>query len=89
MIFRNATVASKAGLHARPASQLAKAAEETGLSITIAPHGGIPGDASSVLTIMGLGAKTGDVLTLAAEGEGADLALETLAAIIERDLDAQ
>ena len=45
-------------------------------------------DASSVLSLMSLGAAHGDRVILAAEGEGAEEALEHLAGIIETDLDA-
>jgi phosphocarrier protein len=37
---------------------------------------------------MSLGASHGDVVTLAAEGDGADAALAELVALLETDLDA-
>jgi len=48
-----------------------------------------PLDASSILTIMSLGATNGDVVTLRAEGEGAEEALAELAGLLETDLDAE
>jgi phosphocarrier protein len=77
------------GLHARPASLFVQGVEATGLPVTIAKEGGAPGDASSVLTVMGLGAKKGDIVILAAEGDRADAALDSLVDLIERDLDAE
>jgi phosphocarrier protein len=46
-------------------------------------------DASSILSLMSLGASHGDVVVLRAEGEGAEEALESLAKIIETDHDAE
>ncbi|MDO4919284.1 HPr family phosphocarrier protein [Kocuria sp.] len=93
MTERTATVASRVGLHARPAAIFAEAAGEyENLEITIRAEGedaeeGM--DASSVLSLMSLGASHGDKVVLAAEGDGAEEALEHLAGIIETDLDAE
>ena len=46
-------------------------------------------DASSILSLMSLGAANGDVVVLRAEGEGSDEALEALVKILETDLDAE
>ena len=45
-------------------------------------------DASSMLSLMSLGASHGDVVVLRAEGEGADAALDALVKVLETDLDA-
>ena len=74
-----ATIASKVGLHARPAATFVKA---------IAKEGGAPVDASSILGVMTLGAGFGDVVTLASDADGADAALGELKALLETDLDA-
>ena len=71
-----------------PASIFAAAAGETGLDITIALGDGEAVDAASILEVMTLGAKNGDVVTLSAEGEGADEALAKLVELLETDLDA-
>lgn len=89
MTTRTATIGSSVGLHARPAALFAQAAGETGVDVTIALDGGEPVDAASILEVMTLGAKHGDVVTLEADGEGADKALDDLAAMLERDLDAE
>ena len=59
---RRATVASKVGLHARPAAIFVKAASEQPASVTIVKVGSDadPVDASSILGIMTLGAEFGD-----------------------------
>lgn len=88
---RTVTIASRVGLHARPAAIFVKAASEQPVKVSIVKVGsGVdPVDASSILGIMTLGAEFGDEVLLRAEGDGADEALETLAALLETDLDAQ
>ena len=46
-------------------------------------------DATSILGVMALGAKHGEEITLTAEGEGAEEALDSLVALLSRDLDAE
>ncbi len=89
MTTRTATIASSVGLHARPAAIFVKAANDTGLDITIAKEGGDPKNACSILGVMTLGAKHGDVVTLESSGEGADEALDSLAELLSRDLDKE
>lgn len=90
MSTRNATIGSSVGLHARPASLFVQAARATGLAITITTDGGRSADAHSILAVMGLGAKSGDTVTLSAEGDATavDAALESLVELLGRDLDA-
>ena len=89
MPSRTVAIASSVGLHARPASLFVQAATATGLPVTIAKAGGAPVDARSILMVMALGAKNGEEVTLSAEGEGADEALDGLVALLSRDLDAE
>ncbi|MFC7406515.1 HPr family phosphocarrier protein [Georgenia alba] len=88
MAQRSAVVASKVGLHARPAAVFSKAAAESGIPVTITKDGADPVDAGSVLAVMTLGANQGDEVTLSADGERAEEILEELAALIATDLDA-
>ena len=91
MSERTATIASRVGLHARPASIFAEAAGEFDLEITISRQGETADDAldaSSMLSIMSLGAEHGEVVVLRAEGDGAEGALEALVRILETDHDA-
>ncbi|RAN78625.1 HPr family phosphocarrier protein [Bacillus sp. SRB_336] len=91
MSERKATVASSSGLHARPASLFAEAAGNAGVEVTIAMDGAPADDAmdaSSILSLMTLGAEHGSVVVLRAEGEGADAALDKLVEMLETDLDA-
>ncbi|PZF81821.1 HPr family phosphocarrier protein [Jiangella anatolica] len=84
---RTAVVASKAGLHARPAAVFVKAAAEQPTKVSIRKPDGEPVDASSILSIMTLGVEQGDQVVLSAEGDKADAALDALVTLLERDLD--
>ena len=84
---RRVKVGSKVGLHARPAAVLAKAAAAQSVAITIRKADGQPVAAASVLNLMTLGAMHGDEVVLAAEGAGADTALDEIAALVVADLD--
>lgn len=89
---RTATIASKVGLHARPASIFAEAVSNFGLEVTIGPEGASAEeaqDAASILSLMSLGASHGDVVVLRAEGRGAAQALDQLAKILETDHDPE
>jgi phosphocarrier protein HPr len=89
---KTAVVASRSGLHARPAAIFADAAAQVDVDVTIALAGTAEDaalDASSILSLMTLGAGNGDTVVLRAEGTGAQEALEKLALLLETDLDAQ
>ena len=89
---RTATIASRVGLHARPAAIFAEAAGGLDIDVTIARPGEPADDAmdaASILSLMSLGAAHGDVVVLRAEGAGADEALDTLVKILETDHDAE
>lgn len=85
---RRVTVASKVGLHARPAALLAKAAAEQSVKITIRKGETDPVEAASILGLMTLGASCGDEVVLAADGDGADVALDRIAEMVGRELDS-
>lgn len=91
MIERKATVASRVGLHARPAAIFAEAAGELPVEVTIALEGSPADeamDASSILSLMSLGAEHGDVVVLRSEDDGAEESIESLVRILETDHDA-
>ncbi|MEO7753194.1 MAG: HPr family phosphocarrier protein [Terracoccus sp.] len=89
MATRTVTIASSVGLHARPASLFVEAADATGLDVEIGRPGEDAVDATSILGVMALGAKHGEEVVLTADGEGADEALDSLVALLSRDLDAE
>jgi phosphocarrier protein HPr len=78
-------VGSSVGLHARPAQLIAEAAEELDAEVFIGIPGDEPVDASSSLLIMTLGAGPGDVVEVSGEDQ---TAVDTIAALVEKDLDA-
>jgi phosphocarrier protein len=66
-----------------------QAAAKQPVKVTIAKAGGDPVDARSILSVLALDARGGEEVVLAAEGDGADEALEELAALVARDLDSE
>jgi phosphocarrier protein HPr len=86
---RRVVIGSKVGLHARPAAMFVQAAAKQPVKVTIAKVGGDPVDARSILSVLALDARGGDEVVLVAEGDGADQALDELAALVARDLDSE
>jgi phosphocarrier protein HPr len=87
MAQREVIVGSRIGLHARPAALFVKAATEQPVRITIRKADGPQVDARSILRVLALGAKNGDLVVLEAEGEGAVEALEAVANVVAEDHD--
>jgi phosphocarrier protein HPr len=88
MAQRTVIVASRVGLHARPAALFTQAAAATGVPITIAKNGGDAVNAASILSVLGLGVAGGEEVVLSADGDGADAALDGLVTLLSTDLDA-
>jgi phosphocarrier protein HPr len=86
---RRVVIGSKVGLHARPAAMFVQAAAKQPVRVTIAKSGGNPVDARSILSVLALDARGGDEVVLAADGDGAEQALDELAALVARDLDSE
>ncbi|MGV8885208.1 MAG: HPr family phosphocarrier protein [Microbacteriaceae bacterium] len=86
---RTVTVASSVGLHARPASLFAQAAAKSGITVTLTSAGGKSVNAASILGVLSLGIGHGESVTIAAEGDGADEALDSLSNLLATDLDKQ
>lgn len=86
---RTVTVGSKVGLHARPASLFVQAAARQPVPVTIAKPDGEPVDARSILMVIGLDVRGGQDVVLRADGDGADAALDELAALLAVDHDAE
>jgi phosphocarrier protein HPr len=89
MTERSVTIASKVGLHARPASMFVQAVAGSGVPVTISRPGDEPVDAASILGVMALGAKCGEEVLLQADGAEAERVLDDLVALLSRDLDAE
>ncbi|MFF1400073.1 HPr family phosphocarrier protein [Streptomyces sp. NPDC058287] len=85
---RTVVIGSRTGLHARPASVFVRVASKQPVKVTVAREGQSPVDARSLLSVLALAVKHGDSVVLAAEGDGADAAIDELAALVATDLDA-
>ncbi len=86
---RTVTIASRTGLHARPAAIFVKAAADQPVAVRIRVGDGKPVAAASMLAVLSLGAGHGTEVTLDAEGPEADAALDALVTLLSRDLDAE
>ncbi|MFC4007160.1 HPr family phosphocarrier protein [Nonomuraea purpurea] len=87
MARRTVAVASASGLHARPAKLFVQAAARLEVPVTVRlGEKAVP--AKSMLGVLSLGAVRGTEVTLEADGPGAEDALDTLVALLSRDLDA-
>jgi len=90
MAQRSVTIASRVGLHARPAAIFVQTVSGAGIPVQIGRPGDEPVDAASILGVMGLGAKHGErVVLAAADGDAAEQILDELVALLSRDLDAE
>jgi phosphocarrier protein len=89
MASKTVTVGSAVGLHARPAAIIAEAAEAYDDEILLSLVGGDDDegvDAASSLMIMTLGAEKGAEVVVTSDNAEA---VEAIAALIEKDLDAE
>lgn len=84
---RIVTVASRVGLHARPAAVFVKAASAAPIPVTIAKSGKEPVSARSILAVLGLDVRHGDQVVIAADGTGAESTLDELEALLSADLE--
>jgi len=82
---RTVTLASKSGLHARPAAIFVQKAREFQSQITLSKNGKTA-NGKSILSLLTLGAEQGEQVVLQTEGEDAALALDRLAALLEENL---
>ena len=82
MIERTVTVVPEDGLHARPASQFVETANEYDSEVTVAPNGGDPVNAASMLAVTGLGVKSGEDVVLTAEGPDEEEAIDALEEVL-------
>ncbi len=71
------------GLHARPAAEMVKAAAKFKSKIILEGNGK-KADAKSIILVLGLGLRQNDSITICAEGEDEEPAIETLAELVQR-----
>jgi phosphotransferase system HPr (HPr) family protein len=75
------TIQHLAGLHARPAALFVQTARRYQSNIVVS-HGSRAANAKSILSVLALGASQGAEITLQADGQDADAALEALQTLI-------
>jgi phosphocarrier protein HPr len=74
-------IKNKVGLHARPAALFVQTASRFKSTITVR-NGSASANAKSILNVLTLGAGNGSIITINAEGEDAEQALEALEQLI-------
>lgn len=79
------TIKSSEGLHARPASMFVKAASSFKSNIKIIKNDDTSKEyaGKSILSIMAMAAANGDKITIMADGEDEDMAINELQALVE------
>lgn len=80
------TIKDPLGIHARPAGMLAKVAKGFGDTVVTITKGEKTVKAIQLMKLMGLGIKTGETVTIAAEGPEEDAAIEAIRAFFEENL---
>lgn len=79
------TITDPEGIHARPAGEFVKAAKAFESKVTISKDGKTV-DAKKIFGVMGLGAKQGHVIEVAAEGADEDAAAAALEDFLKNNL---
>ena len=81
-VSRTVEVRNKRGLHARASAKFVTLAAEIGADVEVEKDGNsVCG--TSIMGLMMLGAAMGDTITISAIGDGAEAAVERLAALVE------
>lgn len=85
MSERTVELTNPSGLHARPAKVFAEAAAGLDATVTVS-KGEREVNAASVLSVLTLDCHQGDRITIRAEGDGADEAVDHLVALVDEGL---
>ncbi len=80
-VERQVTIANRNGVHARPAAEIVKVAAKFKSDITLV-RDDLEVNGKSIMGVMMLAAEYGSTLTLRADGDDADAALEAIATCI-------
>lgn len=81
----NYEIKDEQGIHARPAGLLVKEAKKFSSALTITKNGQTK-KLTQLMMVMSLGVKKGEVVTIQADGEDEDAAIEALKAFFEQNL---
>ncbi|MGJ7457174.1 HPr family phosphocarrier protein [Halomonas sp. MA07-2] len=82
MAQRKLTLTNRRGLHARAATKLVQCCQPFEARISVV-NGSLEGDAANIMSLLMLAAPCGTELTVSAEGEDADAALDAVQALFE------
>lgn len=78
------TITDPQGIHARPAGLLVKEAKKYASTLTIL-KGTKKGDLKKIFTVMGLGVKQGETVTVQAQGADEDAAAAAMEAFLKEN----
>ncbi|MGH9419443.1 MAG: HPr family phosphocarrier protein [Thermoanaerobaculia bacterium] len=81
MAERNAQIVNKQGIHARPAAEIVKTASRYKSNVTIV-RDDLEVNAKSIMGVMMLAAEHGSFITIRADGDDADAAIEGICKVI-------
>lgn len=82
------TVTHELGLHARPAALFVKTAGQFDADLRVS-HDETEVNAKSILQVLTLGVEQDNEITVRAEGDGAEDALEALKTLVESDFEVE
>ena len=81
-VLRTVLIANKRGLHARASAKFVTLASQQSATVEVEKDGSTV-TGTSIMGLMMLGAAMGDSVTIRARGEGAEKAVDLLAALVE------
>jgi phosphocarrier protein len=87
-LSKKLTILNKLGIHARPAAQFVKTSSVFSCEIRVEKDGEEV-DGKSIMGLMMLAAGHGSVITVTAEGDDADGALEAIEQLVARQFEEQ
>ncbi|WP_246070732.1 HPr family phosphocarrier protein [Paenibacillus kobensis] len=75
-------IANPTGIHARPARKIVEAAKPFPFDVFLEKEGGSRFSAKSLVKVLSLGGKQGDQVTVIAEGDDAEAAVDAVGAVL-------
>jgi phosphocarrier protein HPr len=85
-LTRRAELINQRGLHARASAALAREASKFNARVSV-HHDGMTASAASIMDLLMLGARVGQVIEIEAEGAEAEAALEAICHLVGRRFD--
>jgi phosphocarrier protein len=85
MVRGQVLVSNAVGLHARPAAEFVQAATVSGHLVTVINKVGKKVSGTSILGMLSLGAKQGEILTIEVSGLEEETVLQTLVSVVSGD----